>query len=146
MGTLFILTLVGYIIVCTRGKSREDDDFEKGTGPKRMKYSQLAAATHNFSDHQKLGEGGFGPVYKGFLSELKKDVAIKKLSSNSLQGFKEFKAEVKTICHVRYRNLVELIGWCKRRGELLLVYELVPNGNLQMHLYRKDTVLSWSQR
>ncbi|KAF7044118.1 hypothetical protein CFC21_053387 [Triticum aestivum] len=120
-----------------------EDDFEKGTGPKRFRYSDLAVATSNFSDEKKLGEGGFGSVYKGFLKELKVEVAIKRVSKTSKQGRKEYISEVKIISRLRHRNLVQLIGWCHGGGELLLVYDLMPHGSLDTHLYSSNTILSW---
>ncbi|XBH82977.1 hypothetical protein VPH35_071518 [Triticum aestivum] len=120
-----------------------EDDFEKGTGPKRFRYSDLAAATSNFSDGKKLGEGGFGSIYKGFLKELKVEVAIKRVSKTSKQWRKEYISEVKIISRLRDRNLVQLIGWCHGDGELLLVYDLMPHGSLDTHLYSSNTILSW---
>ncbi|KAF7056889.1 hypothetical protein CFC21_064259 [Triticum aestivum] len=125
-----------------------EDDFEKGTGPKRFRYSELAIATDNFSDEKKLGEGGFGSVYRGHLKEMKLDVAIKRVSKGSKQGRKEYASEVRIISRLRHRNLVQLIGWCHGGGELLLVYELMPNGSLDTHLYGRNNaaVLPWPVR
>jgi serine/threonine protein kinase len=115
-----------------------EDEFEKGTGPKRFRYGELAEATENFSDKQKLGEGGFGSVYRGFLKDMNVHVAIKRVSKGSKQGRKEYASEVSIISRIRHRNLVQLIGWCHGGGELLLVYELMPNGSLDTHLYSSD--------
>ena len=82
------------------------DDFEKGTGPKRFRYGELAIATDDFSDDHKLGEGGFGSVYRGFLKEMNLDVAIKKVSKGSKQGRKEYASEVSIISRLWHRNLV----------------------------------------
>ncbi|XBI87461.1 hypothetical protein VPH35_025554 [Triticum aestivum] len=123
-----------------------EDDFEKRTGPKRFLYSDLAIATNNFSDEKKLGEGGFGSVYKGFLKELKVEVAIKKVSKSSKQGRKEYISEVKIISQLRHRNLMQLIGWCHCGDELLLVYDIMLNGSLDTHLYSSSTILSWPLR
>uniref|UniRef100_A0ACD5Y9A1 Uncharacterized protein n=1 Tax=Avena sativa TaxID=4498 RepID=A0ACD5Y9A1_AVESA len=120
-----------------------DEDFEKGSGPKRFEYSQLASATKDFSDEDKLGEGGFGSVYRGFLKELDLHVAIKRVSRGSEQGRKEYTSEVKIISRLRHRNLVQLIGWCHEGRELMLVYELMPNGSLDAHLYNPTTLLTW---
>uniref|UniRef100_A0A0D3HWK9 Protein kinase domain-containing protein n=1 Tax=Oryza barthii TaxID=65489 RepID=A0A0D3HWK9_9ORYZ len=125
----------------------EADDFEKGTGPKRFHYGELAIATDDFSDEHKLGEGGFGSVYRGFLKELNLDVAIKRVSKSSKQGRKEYASEVRIISRLRHRNLVQLIGWCHGGGELLLVYELMPNASLDTHLYSANAgVLPWPLR
>ncbi|TVU49165.1 hypothetical protein EJB05_00459, partial [Eragrostis curvula] len=98
-----------------RGEAVEIVELEQGTGSKRFSYDELAAATDNFSDNRKLGEGGFGSVYRGFLEELKLPVAVKRVSKSSRQGWKEFTSEVKIISRLRHRNLVLLIGWCRRR-------------------------------
>ncbi|CAN6334924.1 unnamed protein product, partial [Urochloa humidicola] len=122
-------------------------EFENGTGPRRFGYSELAIATDNFSDNQKLGQGGFGSVYRGFLQELNLHVAIKRLSRSSNQGRKEYTSEVTIISRLRHRNLVQLIGWSSHGGdELLLVYELMPNGSLDTHLYSTENILSWRVR
>ncbi|CAL9168183.1 unnamed protein product [Musa hybrid cultivar] len=121
-----------------------DDEFEKEGRPKRIPYQELVRTTTNFSEEGKLGEGGFGSVYKGNLDGL--DVAIKRISKDSKQGRKEYVSEVKIINRLRHRNLVRLIGWCHARGEFLLVYEFMPNGNLNSHLYRSENPLAWPAR
>ncbi|CAM0947145.1 unnamed protein product [Alopecurus aequalis] len=125
-----------------------EHDFKKGTGPRRFHYNDLAIATNNFSDSNKLGEGGFGSVYRGFLKELNLQVAIKMVSKGSKQGRKEYASEVRVISRLRHKNLVQLIGWCHGGGDLLLVYELMPNGSLDMHLYGgvNNAVLPWTVR
>ncbi|KAF8643491.1 hypothetical protein HU200_066841 [Digitaria exilis] len=123
-----------------------DEEFEKGSGPKRFDYGQLAAATRDFSDEEKLGEGGFGAVYRGFLKELGLHAAIKRVSRGSVQGRKEYTSEVKIISRLRHRNLVQLMGWCHEGRELLLVYELMPNGSLDAHLYNPNVLLTWPVR
>ncbi|KAL5705474.1 non-specific serine/threonine protein kinase [Ranunculus cassubicifolius] len=123
-----------------------DDDYESGTGPKKFTYSELARATNNFSDDGKLGEGGFGGVYKGILNDLKVEIAVKKISPKSKQGKKEFISEVKIISQLRHRNLVQLLGWCHEQGELLLVYEFLYNGSLDYHLFRGRSMISWEVR
>ncbi|TVU49219.1 hypothetical protein EJB05_00517, partial [Eragrostis curvula] len=90
----------------------EEDEFERGTGPKRFRYGELAAATDNFSDERKLGEGGFGAETNNNLA-----VAIKRVSKGSKQGRKEYAAEVRIISRLRHRNLVQLIGWCHRGND-----------------------------
>ncbi|CAL4897926.1 unnamed protein product [Urochloa decumbens] len=122
-----------------------DEEFEEGTGPKHFRYSELAMATGNFSDKQKLGEGGFGSVYRGFLKGMGLEVAVKRVSKGSKQGKKEYASEVRIISRIRHRNLVQLIGWCHDGGDLLLVYELMPNGSLDTHLYG-DVALPWLRR
>ena len=126
--------------------SMNDDDLERGTGPKRFSYGDLVSATSNFSEERKLGEGGFGGVYRGYLMDLEMAVAVKKISRGSKQGKKEYITEVKIISRLRHRNLVQLIGWCHDRGEFLLVYEFMPNGSLDSHLFGKKAPLHWSVR
>ncbi|KAI3992879.1 hypothetical protein MKX01_034229 [Papaver californicum] len=138
------------------GSSRKNDpetensdlnsEFEKGTGPKRFSYRELDYATSNFDEGGKLGEGGFGGVYKGFLSDMNLNIAVKRVSRGSKQGIKEYQAEVRIISNLRHRNLVQLIGWCHERDELLLVYEFMPNRSLDNHLFRGELILTWEVR
>ncbi|KAL7199654.1 hypothetical protein ACSBR2_021864 [Camellia fascicularis] len=123
-----------------------DDEFEKGMGSKKFPYHELAHATKNFTDDEKLGEGGFGGVYRGFLRDWNSYVAIKRVLRESRQGIKEYASEVKIISRLRHRNLVQLLGWCHEKGELLLVYEFMPNGSLDSLLFKEENVLSWSVR
>ncbi|KAG6793034.1 hypothetical protein POTOM_002217 [Populus tomentosa] len=149
--------LVGFVIkfMCGHEDDEEgghvleeymDDEFERGTGPKKFSYQELARATSNFKDEEKLGEGGFGGVYKGFLKEIDSFVAVKRVSRGSKQGVKEYAAEVKIISRLRHRNLVQLIGWCHERKELLLVYEFMPHGSLDSHLFKETSLLTWEVR
>ena len=125
----------------------DEEEFEKGSGgPRRFTYNELAAATKHFSDEEKLGEGGFGSVYHGYLKGADLHVAIKRISKSSQQGMKEYAAEVKIISRLRHRNLVQLIGWCHGGGELLLVYELMPNGSLDTHIHSQENTLQWPLR
>jgi serine/threonine protein kinase len=123
-----------------------DCEFEKGRGPKKFLYKELVAATNDFAENKKLGEGGFGSVYQGILVDEGTQVAIKKVSKDSKQGKKEYISEVKIISQLRHRNLVQLVGWCHGHGELLLIYELMHNGSLDSHLYHKEEVLTWPMR
>ncbi|KAF7073139.1 hypothetical protein CFC21_078179 [Triticum aestivum] len=123
-----------------------DNEFEKGVGPRRFRYNELSRATRGFSDEEKLGEGGFGAVYRGFLQDQGLHVAIKRVSKTSNQGRREYIAEVTIIGRLRHRNLVQLVGWCHKADELLLVYELMTNGSLDAHLYNSTEVLTWATR
>lgn len=152
-GIFFLLILVilfFYWRQKSTGKTVYADDmegvFRNGAGPKRFDYDVLAAATGNFSGDRKLGEGGFGSVYRGFIDKLNLDVAIKRVSRSSTQGWKEYASEVKIISVLRHRNLVKLIGWYHNHDELLLVYELMLNGSLDKHLYSAQNILSWQRR
>ncbi|GFP86856.1 L-type lectin-domain containing receptor kinase ix.1 [Phtheirospermum japonicum] len=123
-----------------------DMEFEKGSGPKKFSYNELVLATTNFSEEGKLGEGGFGGVYRGFLRETDSYIAVKRVSRGSKQGLKEYASEVTIISQLRHRNLVQLIGWCHQRRELLLVYEFMPNGSLDSHLFKSKSILTWQVR
>lgn len=86
-------------------------------------------------------------MYRGSQSDQERPVAIKKLSAeSSAQGRKEFESEVKIISRLRHRNLVHLLGWSDSRKGLLLVYELVPEGSLDRHIYNTNRLLTWSER
>ncbi|XP_037437682.1 L-type lectin-domain containing receptor kinase IX.1-like [Triticum dicoccoides] len=131
-----------------RGKSVCQDELEEGSWPRRFTYDELVAATDGFSDANKLGEGGFGSVYRGFLCGMDLHIAVKKVSKSSRQGWKEFVSEVKIISRLRHRNLVRLVGWFYGGDDddLLLVYELMPNGSLDTHLYKPYQLLPWAVR
>ncbi|KAI3515734.1 hypothetical protein L1887_14638 [Cichorium endivia] len=107
----------------------------------------LQAATNFFSDANKLGHGGFGPVYKGSLPN-DHEVAIKKLSLTSSQGVREFTNEVKLLLKLQHKNLVMLFGCCVEGPEKMLVYEYLPNKSLDYILFDKEKSgsLQWSQR
>jgi serine/threonine protein kinase len=110
-------------------------------------YKDLFIATSGFNKKALLGKGGFGRVYKGVLAVPQQTMAIKRVSPESKQGVKEFMAEITTLGHLRHRNLVQLIGYCRHRQELLLVYDYMPNGSLDAYLHKKDKPnLDWSQR
>ncbi|XP_058744554.1 L-type lectin-domain containing receptor kinase IX.1-like [Vicia villosa] len=150
--------LVAYVVLKRKRKRSEkqkeeamhlnsmNDDLERGAGPRRFTYQELDIATNNFSRDRKLGQGGFGAVYKGYFVDLDIQVAVKKISRGSRQGKKEYVTEVKVISQLRHRNLVKLLGWCHDKGEFLLVYEFMPNGSLDSHLFGKRISLSWSAR
>ncbi|XP_061978205.1 cysteine-rich receptor-like protein kinase 10 [Populus nigra] len=112
-----------------------------------MDLASINAATDNFSEANFLGQGGFGPVYKGILSD-GKELAVKRLSALSEQGKNEFTNEVLLIMKLQHKNLVKLLGFCVDGGEKLLVYEFMPNNSLDMVLFdpRKGDQLSWRSR
>ncbi|KAK2996189.1 hypothetical protein RJ639_029455 [Escallonia herrerae] len=116
-------------------------------GPQRYSYQQLKKATRGFKESEQLGCGGFGKVYKGRLRDSKTEVAVKRISHESKQGLREFVSEIASIGRLRHRNLVQLMGWCRRRADLLLVYDYMPNGSLDKFLFgESEMVLSWEQR
>ncbi|XP_073108609.1 L-type lectin-domain containing receptor kinase IX.1-like [Elaeis guineensis] len=122
------------------------DAVQRATGPRRLPCSVLPNATNNFAAEGKLGQGGFGEVYVGVLLDPKLEVAIKKISRESQQGRKEYISEITIIGQIRHRNLVQLIGYCHKKDDLLLVYEYMPNRSLDYHLYNKDRLLAWPER
>ncbi|KAD4179331.1 hypothetical protein E3N88_27922 [Mikania micrantha] len=122
-------------------------EFEIGASmPRRFSYQELAQATTDFAETDKLGEGGFGGVYKGFLKDLRMHIAVKRVSKASKQGIKEYASEVRIISRLRHRNLVQLVGWCHEKGELLLAYEFMENGSLDLHLFMGKGLLTWNAR
>jgi interleukin-1 receptor-associated kinase 1 len=141
-----LLPKAGVTTTLFRGELVEDELGQGAGASRRFSYNELTAATDNFSDNRALGRGGFGSVYQGFLSDINSEVAIKRVSETSRQGWKEFVSEVSIISRLRHRNLVQLIGWCHGGDELLLVYDLMHNGSLDNHLYRPDSVMAWPVR
>jgi len=123
-----------------------DHDFEKVSLPKRFSYEELATATNNFATENKIGQGGFGAVYMGFMRELNTYVAIKKVSRGSRQGVKEYMSEVKIFGQLRHKNLVQLFGWCHQHEDLLLIYEFMENGSLDSYLFKGKGLLTWKVR
>uniref|UniRef100_A0A251U422 Receptor-like serine/threonine-protein kinase n=2 Tax=Helianthus annuus TaxID=4232 RepID=A0A251U422_HELAN len=109
--------------------------------------SAISRATNKFSTDNKLGEGGFGPVYKGVLEE-GQEIAVKRLSKSSKQGIDEFKNEVLCIAKLQHRNLVKLLGYCIQGEETMLVYEYMPNKSLDWFIFGdlRKSLLNWPQR
>ncbi|PQM33663.1 cysteine-rich receptor-like protein kinase 25 [Prunus yedoensis var. nudiflora] len=107
----------------------------------------IETATSKFSDNNKLGEGGFGVVFKGTLAN-GHEIAVKRLSKSSKQGVQEFKNEVALVAKLQHRNLVRLLGFCLEGEETILVYEYVPNKSLDYFLFesKKREQLDWSSR
>ncbi|KAG5622806.1 hypothetical protein H5410_008024 [Solanum commersonii] len=115
-------------------KGIRDDDTSSSAESLQYEFSTIRAATDNFSNDNKLGQGGFGPVYKGKLSN-GQEVAVKRLAANSGQGDLEFKNEVLLVARLEHRNLVGLLGFCFDGTERLLIYEFVPNASLDHFLF-----------
>lgn len=113
--------------------------------PKEYSYKELRTATKCFNANRIIGHGAFGTVYKGILPENGGIVAVKRCSHTS-QGKNEFLSELSIIGSLRHRNLVRLQGWCHEKGEILLVYDLMPNGSLDKALFEARTTLPWPQR
>ncbi|KAL2349525.1 hypothetical protein Fmac_003525 [Flemingia macrophylla] len=110
-------------------------------------FGTIEAATNKFSAENKLGEGGFGEVYKGTLSS-GREIAVKRLSKSSGQGGDEFKMEVEVVAKLQHRNLVRLLGFCLQGEEKILVYEYVPNKSLDCILFdpKRQRELDWTRR
>ncbi|XP_061338568.1 cysteine-rich receptor-like protein kinase 10 [Gastrolobium bilobum] len=110
-------------------------------------FESITAAANNFSAANKLGEGGFGPVYKGTLRD-RQEVAIKRLSKSSGQGLTEFKNEAKLMAKLQHNNLVKLLGFCIQRDERILVYEYLSNKSLDFYLFdsTRKNLLDWEKR
>ncbi|GAV84831.1 Stress-antifung domain-containing protein/Pkinase_Tyr domain-containing protein [Cephalotus follicularis] len=114
----------------------------------QLDFDTVRVATDDFSDANKLGEGGFGAVYKGKLSN-GQEIAVKRLSQKSGQGDLEFKNEVVLVAKLQHRNLVRLLGFCLERTERLLIYEFVPNLSLNIFIFvdnLKRSLLYWEMR
>ncbi|XP_071914158.1 proline-rich receptor-like protein kinase PERK15 isoform X2 [Coffea arabica] len=117
-----------------------------GFNKSQFRYEELAAATGGFSQANLLGQGGFGYVHKGVLTD-GREVAVKSLKSGSGQGEREFQAEVEIISRVHHRHLVSLVGYCIADGQRMLVYEFVTNKTLEFHLHGKgQPVMDWAVR
>ncbi|CAO2207253.1 unnamed protein product [Urochloa humidicola] len=129
-------------------------------GPREFEYGEMRKATNNFDEKMKLGQGGYGVVYRGVVAGDHAcpggggggvEVAVKKFSRASTQGQSDFLAELSIINRLRHKHLVRLVGWSHENGELLLVYEYMPNGSLDQHLFTSSTtpgrpLLSWDLR
>ncbi|KAL3717143.1 hypothetical protein ACJRO7_008687 [Eucalyptus globulus] len=148
---LFFLSILVFAMAYAIRKRRKFaevlEDWERDYSPHRFKYKDLYVATKGFRDQELLGAGGFGRVYRGVLPTSKVEIAVKRVSHESRQGMRQFIAEIVSIGRLRHRNIVTLLGYCRRKGELLLVYDYMPNGSLDKYLYNQPKVtLNWSQR
>ncbi|KAF3447738.1 hypothetical protein FNV43_RR08441 [Rhamnella rubrinervis] len=123
------------------------EEWEVDYGPQRYKYKDLYIATKGFRHQELLGNGGFGSVYRGVLPTSNIEIAVKRISHDSEQGMREFVSEIISMRRLRHRNLVALLGYCRRKGMLLLVYDYMPNGSLEKYLYDQPKItLNWNQR
>ncbi|XP_062106675.1 serine/threonine-protein kinase PBL34-like [Humulus lupulus] len=122
---------------------------------RKFNFNELKSATRGFRSESLLGEGGFGCVYKGWISEggtapvkagMGIPVAVKTLNHDGLQGHREWLAEVNYLGDLLHQNLVKLIGCCIEDDQRLLVYEFMPRGSLENHLFRRSLPLPWSIR
>jgi hypothetical protein len=152
-GTLTLIAAAMAILFWLRKRAKLADTLEDWElkHPHRFAYKDLYKATKGFKASELLGAGGFGQVYKGVLRPRcgRDEVAIKRMSAGTTQGMKEFVAEIASLGRMRHRNLVELRGWCKHGQDLFLVYEFMPNGSVDAHLFgtdRRAPLLTWAQR
>ncbi|WOL15375.1 hypothetical protein Cni_G24156 [Canna indica] len=147
-GLVLITAAVIVFVVKRRIKYAElYEDWESEFGPHRISYKDLFEATKGFKDSELLGVGGFGRVYKGVLPSSQVEIAVKKVSHESRQGMKEFIAEIVSMGRLRHRNIVQLLGYCRRNRELLLIYDYMPNGSLDRFLYdQTKPTLDWAAR
>jgi serine/threonine protein kinase len=122
---------------------------------RKFGFNDLKLATRNFRPESLLGEGGFGCVFKGWIEEngtapvkpgTGLTVAVKTLNHDGLQGHKEWLAEVNFLGNLLHFNLVKLVGYCIEDDQRLLVYEFMPRGSLENHLFRRSLPLPWSIR
>ncbi|CAJ1835648.1 unnamed protein product [Sphenostylis stenocarpa] len=126
-----------------RWNHQTKDGFASGSGILKYSYKEIQKATQNFTN--TLGEGSFGIVYKAMMPT-GEVVAVKILAPNSKQGEKEFLTEVLLLGRLHHRNLVNLLGYCVDKGQLMLVYEFMSNGSLENLLYGEEKELSWDER
>ncbi|ANM66579.1 cysteine-rich RLK (RECEPTOR-like protein kinase) 12 [Arabidopsis thaliana] len=148
---IFLVLLVLSRLFARRRKSYQEIDLDQ-SGITTLHFQQLdfktiEVATENFAKTNKLGQGGFGEVYKGTLVN-GTEVAVKRLSKTSEQGAQEFKNEVVLVAKLQHRNLVKLLGYCLEPEEKILVYEFVPNKSLDYFLFdpTKQGQLDWTKR
>ncbi|KAM5580820.1 hypothetical protein ABKV19_010165 [Rosa sericea] len=127
------------------GDFNEEDD--KGIDVPFFDLQSILDATDNFSIANKLGQGGYGPVYKGIFPG-GQEIAVKRLSRVSGQGLQEFKNEVVLIAKLQHRNLVRLRGYCMKGEEKILLYEYMPNKSLDSFIFdhTKSVFLNWEMR
>ncbi|XP_021719546.1 receptor-like serine/threonine-protein kinase SD1-8 [Chenopodium quinoa] len=140
------ILISGQIISSKRDYSGETNNLEDVELPIFDLYT-MAVATNNFDDATKLGQGGFGRVYKGVLPD-GQEVAVKRLSKESGQGVEEFKNEVRLIAKLQHRNLVRLLGCCVEMDEKMLIYEYLKNRSLDAFLFHDErkSLLDWQTR
>ncbi|OAO99923.1 hypothetical protein AXX17_AT4G26940 [Arabidopsis thaliana] len=148
-----LLLIAGYCFLTKRAKKTFDtaptfdgDDITT-VESLQLNYKMIRDATNKFSENNKIGQGGFGEVYKGTFSN-GTEVAVKRLSKSSGQGHTEFKNEVVVVAKLQHKNLVRLLGFSLEGEERLLVYEYVPNKSLDYFLFdpEKQGQLDWTRR
>ncbi|XP_027909813.1 G-type lectin S-receptor-like serine/threonine-protein kinase At4g27290 isoform X2 [Vigna unguiculata] len=155
-GTIFIIVIVvfGFIFFLKRNKLKQsetnywtDKNKKNDIDLPMFDFLSISNATNNFSESNKLGQGGFGPVYKGILSD-GQEIAVKKLSKTSRQGLDEFKNEVMLITKLQHCNLVKLLGCSIQQDEKILIYEFMPNRSLDYFIFdsTRSSLIGWAKR
>ncbi|CAM8989604.1 unnamed protein product [Rhodiola kirilowii] len=143
-----LILLAGFYVLWIKCNAKP---VENGDEVKRLElqvqFQTIRAAVGNFSDEHKLGQGGFGAVYKGKFVD-GQEIAVKRLAQNSGQGDAEFQNEVMLLAKLQHKNLVKLLGFCLQGHERLLIYEYVPNASLDKFLFNthKRSFLDWETR
>uniref|UniRef100_A0A7N0VIN0 Protein kinase domain-containing protein n=1 Tax=Kalanchoe fedtschenkoi TaxID=63787 RepID=A0A7N0VIN0_KALFE len=153
LGTIVAVFVVWYCFLSGRQIKKSDAGNEENgdhmMDGKSLQFSldTVQAATKGFSQENKIGEGGFGGVYLGLLSNGTR-IAVKRLSNCSGQGAREFKNEVLLVAKLQHRNLVRLLGFCLEGPERILIYDYVPNKSLDQFLFdpEKRRLLDWPRR
>ncbi|XP_042519248.1 L-type lectin-domain containing receptor kinase SIT2-like [Macadamia integrifolia] len=149
LGLISIFFIIQFIVKRKNKFAEVFEDWELDYGPRRFKYKDLYITTKGFKEKELLGAGGFGRVYRGVFPTTKTEVAVKRVSHNSRQGEREFIAEIITNGKLRHWSIVPLLGYCRRKEELLLVYDFMPNRSLDKALFdqtKPKMMLSWCQR
>ncbi|KAI5056013.1 hypothetical protein GOP47_0029534 [Adiantum capillus-veneris] len=117
------------------------------SAPRKFSYKELSIATKGFSKSRVIGHGAFGSVYKGILPNSDVIVAVKRSMTSDKESKSEFLAELSIIACLRHRNLVQLLGWCYEKEEILLVYDYMEQGSLDKVLFNvSGPVLPWAHR
>ncbi|WCJ28338.1 Concanavalin A-like lectin protein kinase family protein [Euphorbia peplus] len=147
---ILLISLAVFYVIRKLRNAEVIEDWELEMGPHRFSYKELKQATKNFSDEEILGQGGFGQVFKGTLISVPDsniEIAVKRISNDSHQGLREFVSEISSVGKLRHRNLVQLLGWCRKKEDFLLVYDYMCNGSLDRFLFDEPkVVLNWEQR